>query len=128
MYNDTTTSYNIEKLEYAYNTEMANYSAPPTIQMYIPKLMANIGMGTPTTFTGSINGSIFANDASCKPSPPGTVTLQNYITVPKWDNESPEFPDKTAEPIPFPRMFRFQKFIVEILNGDIRNIHYTGRI
>lgn len=120
MYDANTVSYSIDSKEYCYNVDRPYYR-PDSMQVHIPALMPNIPMGLPKVVPSiSINATMFANDASCRPRPSSVISTQNYVTITRWRNENPSFPDKADAT---DRIYRYSKFLVDILNGDIRNMH-----
>ena len=101
---------------------------PPTLTSYIPKMMPKIGMGSSKVFwKEGISRGIFCNAAECKPSPSSTVGMQNFVTLTPFPNENPSFPRKENPPRSY-MMKRHNKFILRVLNGDIRSLHFTGRM
>ena len=126
MYDANTVSYTVDSKEYCYNVDRPYYQ-PSSMQVYIPALMPEISMGLPKiTPSISLNQSMFANDASCRPKPSSTISTQNYVTITRWANEYPSFPNKCE--YEDTRIIRYSKFIVDIMNGDIRNMHISKYI
>ena len=80
------------------NYELAYAIVPPyqgsngTLKLYIPKIMPAVAMGAPKSTSVTLSSSCFCNDSKCKPSVPGSVSTQNYLTVPPQANRSFELP------------------------------------
>jgi hypothetical protein len=74
----------------------------------------------------SINKTIFVNDSSCKVNPSAVMTTQNYLTITKWKNTYPYFPEK--EEGTTGKCVRYSKFMFDIFNGDIRNMHISNHV
>lgn len=124
MYTPTNNGYIINQWEYFFNVNEPYYT-PNTIQAHVPTFMPNIPMGVPKVSKVAINRGMFCNGGDCKVTPSNTVSTQNYITLPHHRNESPSFPDKKDRRDLIPR---YNKFILEVLNGDIRKIFFTGKL
>lgn len=125
MYNANLVSYTVNAKEYARNVNKPDIS-PNSIQAYIPSLMPKISMGLPRSAPSiSINPSMFANDVSCRPKTTSVLSTQNYVTVPKWPNTQPYFPSKDDG---YYRMERYSQFLVDIVNGDIRNMRISNYV
>lgn len=125
MYNSNLVSYTINAKEYARNVDKPSIS-PSSIQAHIPSLMPKIPMGLPRSVPSiSINPSMFANDTSCRPKPVSVLSTQNYVTIPKWPNEQPHFSSKDDG---YYRMERYSQFLVDIVNGDIRNMRISNYV
>ena len=125
MYDSNTVSYTIDNKEYGYNVDKPSIS-PSVMKAYIPALMPYISMGIPANGKIAVNKSIFINDSSCKVNPSSIKTTQNYLTITKWTNESPYFPAKEERDTG--HCVRYCKFLFDILNGDIRNIHICNYV
>lgn len=125
MYDSNTVSYTIDNQEYGYNVNKPSIF-PSVMRAYIPALMPYITMSTPSNGKVSINKNIFVNDSSCKVNPASVMTTQNYLTITKWANEHPYFPAKEEGNTGHCR--RYCKFIFDIMNGDIRNMHISNYI
>lgn len=109
-------TYSVPKLSdttYCYNVERIPTPTGGTIvKMYCPMLMPAMSHG-PSGSSASINtGKIFINDASCKPSVPSSVSLQNYIQFTcQYNSSFTHLEDATHH---IPAMTRFQ---CKITNG-----------
>lgn len=125
MYDSNTVSYTIDNKEYGYNVDKPSIY-PKIMKAYIPALMPYITMGTPANGKVSINKNIFVNDNSCKVNPNSVMTTQNFLTITKWKNDTPYFPDKEEGLSGV--CVRYSKFVFDIMNGDIRNMHIANDI
>lgn len=120
MYNSNLVSYSVDSKEYCYNVDKPNIR-PSKMQAHIPVLMANIPMGLPKVVPSiSLVPTMFANDVSCRPTPASVLSTQNFITITKWINDNPYFPSKDDGS---GKITRYSKLLVDIFNGDIRNMH-----
>lgn len=125
MYNNNLRSYTINSKEYCYNVNKPSIY-PTSMQVHIPALMPNIERGLPKSIPNlTVNSSMFANDKACRPSPRSVITTQNYVTITKWNNDHPAFPAKDDGSN---RIIRYSQFLVDIFNGDIRNMHISRYI
>lgn len=125
MYDSNLVSYTIHSKEYCFNVNKP-YINPDSMQVHIPSMMANIPMGLPKQGTPIVlTSTIFANDNSCKPTPASTVATQNYVTITRWINSTPSFPSKDDGE---GRITRYSKFLVDVFNGDIRNMHISNYV
>jgi hypothetical protein len=112
-------SYKISKKAYGHNVNKPSIT-PGSIQAHIDMLMPNIPMGTPRSNPlTSLNATMFANDSSCRPTPASVISQQNYVTVPKWENENPSFPNKDDGTH---HLIRYSTFLIDIVHGDIRKL------
>jgi hypothetical protein len=125
MYNSNTVSYTIDNTEYGYNVDKPSIF-PTVMKAYIPALMPYITMGMPAFGKVSVNKTIFVNDSSCKVNPSAVMTTQNYLTITKWKNTYPYFPEK--EEGTTGKCVRYSKFMFDIFNGDIRNMHISNHV
>lgn len=120
MYDNNLKSYTVDPKEYCYNVNRPSIY-PTSMQVHIPALMPNITRGLPKSVPElTVNSSMFANDKACRPKPRSVITTQNYVTITKWQNEHPAFPSKGDSTN---KIIRYNRFIVDIMNGDIRNMH-----
>ena len=84
--------------------------------LHIPVLMPMIGAG----LTGSSRGlskSCYCNDSKCKPSIGSTIGVQNYLTIPRYDND--ELRLVLVDP--------GARFIVEAQNADPDKLWATNK-
>ena len=125
MYDSNLVSYTIHQKEYCYNVNKPPIY-PDSMQVHIPALMTNIPMGLPKVGPPiALVPTIFANDSSCRPTPSSTVQTQNYVTITRWVNNTPFFPSKDDG---VGLLVRYSRFIVDIMNGDIRNMHISNYV
>lgn len=124
MYDSNTVSYTIDNKEYAYNVDKPSIY-PSSMKTHVPSLMPYISRGIPRTSKTSINQNMFVNAGGCKVTPSSIVSTQNYVTITKWKNEHPSFPSKDDGT---GKCVRYSKFLIDIMNGDIRNMHICNYI
>lgn len=134
MYNSAISDYSLsDSGEYFLNVEDIEVS-PKSIKAYIPKLMPNIEMGEKAidNMKVSINPSIFVNAPECTVtgvSP--TATSQNYLTLKPYNNQQPNFKSKAILIDKDTNKYivkKHNKFVMEILHGDIGNMYFTEKI
>lgn len=108
--------------EYCYNTVKPIVNAGQTMKMYMPKLMSEIGFGSPRTIPISFNpNSIFCNDKLCPHNSGSRLTSQNYLefellhNVCSWSHllDSP-----TTVPL-------HTKFICSLMNKNVDRRYFT---
>lgn len=113
--------WHVNRTEIGYNIEQgASHSycgrtASRTWDLYIPKIMPLISMGTRKVSSVSLNSSILANSSECKPTINGTVKTQNFINVPKHPKAK------------FAQRWKMHgiEVEVEILNHNVDNMRIT---
>ena len=131
MYNSATSSYNLsDSGEYLVNVEDIP-ETPTTIKSYIPKLMPNISLGNKAidNLKVTVNTSIFVNSSECKVSGTSPVlTAQNFITLKPYGNQYPNFRSKAVKIDGVYKVKNHNKFVLEILHNDIRNMYFTGKV
>lgn len=116
---ESSNSYEINDTEYFYNLDSPSYH-PARIKAYIPKLMANMKKGSPSSSKGEIPATMFCNSKDCKVNPPKIVTLQNYVTLTRPENLSPSYYSTSSGG----RMIANKKHILKVSNKDIRQMHF----
>lgn len=113
---------NTEKWEVKYQ-ELA-WTAPPScstsspLLLYIPKLMPMIGFGAPKITPRGLSDGCYCNAEECKPSVSKTISVQNYCTVPIYDNN--EFICSI--------FYQGARIKVDFFNGSVDEIYATNRI
>lgn len=127
MSNNIINSYTVDQEEYFVNVESIDES-PSVIKAYFNKLMPNIKKGSWVSKI-PINKSVLINDSSCSVDIPTVVEEQGYLTISHYPNEYPNFRRKAIEVsdnvwiVP-----SGNKFLAEIMHGDVNNIHFTGKV
>lgn len=134
MYNSAISDYSLsDSGEYFLNVEDIEVS-PKSIKAYIPKLMPNIELGEKAIDNKktSINPSIFVNAPNCSVTGVSTiVTTQNYLTLKPYNNQHPNFQSKAVlvdEETNTYIVRKHNKFVLELLHGDIGNMYFTEKI
>lgn len=118
--------FKLEENEYCYNLEYTYpCSSGGTMKMYVPKLMANIGFGTPRSLPEIFKGdAVFANDGECKPGANNSFTSINWLEPTLMYNTSGwshildalgKVPKKT-------------KFMCIFINGQIDKKYFTTNL
>ena len=97
---------------------MGHYPTGRPLKLHIPKIMPHISAGTPRIIPSSLSSGCYANDSSCKPHVPSTVSTQNYITVPFRANRRLSLPWlRIGAPVQ-----------VEIANKDVDDIFVSTKV
>lgn len=127
IYNNSYSGFVIDPQEICINLWYESPS-PSSMQVNIPKLMPLISRGRPDKSYNkmSLNGGIFANASDCKITVQKLVTTQNYLTLTPHPNRSVSYPDKSQ--CQHENMVPGQKFLCEVVQGDIRNIYLTDKM
>lgn len=137
MYDSAINKYGLsDNGEFFINVEEFMEESPETIKAYIPKLMPNISLGESavTDIKILVNPSIFVNAPDCAVTGiDPIVNGQNYLTLSPYGNQSPNFKAKmvtkekeTGEI--YQAVEKHNKFLMEILHGDIGNMYFTDKI
>lgn len=131
MYATATTAYELsDSGEYFLNVEDID-ETPETIKAYIPKLMPNINIGEDAVDNLKItaNPSIFVNATDCAVCGVSSIlTAQNYITLKPYGNQYPNFRAKAELQDGKYVVKKHNKFVLEVLHGDIGNMYFTGKV
>lgn len=85
--------------------------------LHVPVLMPMIG-GSKTKTSKGLSKSCFCNDSKCKPSVGSTIGIQNYLTIPRYDNDELKY--TLVDP--------GASFIVEAQNGDPDKLFVTNKV
>lgn len=127
IYNKSLSGFELDSHEICINLWYVSES-PSSMQVNIPKLMPLISKGRPDKSFNkmTVNGGIFANASDCKVSVPSLVTTQNFLTIEPHPNRSVSFPNKSK--CEHENLVPGQKFLCEIVQGDIRNIYLTDKM
>jgi hypothetical protein len=111
--------YDVNMFEYGHLTTKTPHNAH-SFKLYIPKIMATFGMGSPKSNNKTFNNKIFLNDNACKPVTAKSVTVQNYITVERHlDRDFSMRADSAGY------LHSGQKFIVHMMDKNIRDHHIS---
>ena len=131
MYDNATKKYQIsDNGECFLNVEDIE-ETPQSIKSYIPKLMPNIPLGdcAVSNIKLPINLSIFQNSKDCAITGIRQIlNCQNYLTIKPYDNQHPNFRKKAIEKNGKLVVEKHNKFILEVLHGDIGNMHFTDKL
>lgn len=134
MYSSATSSYSLsDNGEYFLNVEDIDVM-PKSIKAYIPKLMPNIKIGENAEDNRkvSVNPSIFVNAPDCAVTGTSPVlTAQNYMTISPYKNQQPNFKSKAVLVDKDAQKYvvkKHNKFVLEILHGDIGNMYFTEKV
>lgn len=109
---------------------------PEEIKAYVPKLMPNIPLGSSAINNEKVivNTSIFVNAPDCPiHGVSSIIDKQNYLTIKPYPNQKPNFRKKAVniaredEP-PIYVVKKHNKFLLELLHGDIGHMYYTEKI
>ena len=84
--------------------------------LHIPVLMPMIP-GAKTNSAKGLSKSCYCNDTKCKPSIGSTIGIQNYLTVPRYNNDE----------LKYSRVDPGASFIVEAINGDPDKLWVTNK-
>lgn len=88
-------------------------------KVHIPTIMGEeLPTKDPVIIPETLNDSIYVNDTLCKPVVSKTILIQNYITIPHYDNDY--FQHKWLS--------NHAKMKIEVRNGDIDDMHITDRL
>ena len=88
-----------------------------SLKLYIPKILPFVPFGTPTQTVTNISKSFLLNADQCKPSIATTIKTQNYLTVPRYANNS----------FAHSLLRHGSRLIVEVLNRNVDTIRVTNR-
>lgn len=134
MYSSAISSYSLsDSGEYFLNVEDIDIT-PKSIKAYIPKLMPNIKMGEKAEDNRKVsaNPSIFVNAPECAVTGTATIlTAQNYMTIYPYKNQQPNFKSKAILVDKDSQKYivkKHNKFILEVLHGDIGNMYFTEKM
>lgn len=110
----------LSSLEYAFLVEDTIYTSD-TFKMWLPKLMPLIPRGAPRKSNTAIDNNIFINDV--KPQTSSSISTMNYLVIPRF--KSADFTNKKngSDNIP-----KDSKFIIAIMNGNIKDMYVTDNI
>lgn len=131
MYDSAINKYGLsDSGEYLINVEDID-ETPEEIKAYIPKLMPKVSLGDKAedNIKISVNTNIFTNSPECPITGVSPLTIgQNYITVKPYDNQRPNFRSKAVKKGNKYIVKKHNKFVLEMLHGDIGNMHFTGKV
>lgn len=100
-----------------YYVDSMGYANASSIAVYIPILMPNISFGSRSVTSSTLSKSCLCNDISCRPTFKGSVQTQNYIMLPRHDNN--EFRCTYLR--------HGAELELDSLNGDDKTIHISNR-
>ena len=118
VYSDTMRSWHMPHVVSANYSKVRGPSGAASHPVHIPALMPMISFGVMSTSSKPINKSCFCNDSKCKPSVASSLTTQNYLIVPVYDNNEFNLP-----------IFRLGAAMqVEALSGDYNELWISNRV
>jgi hypothetical protein len=115
--------WDLNEFEIAYYYPKHGRANKPSLKVQIPKIMPLIFNGTTVNASQDnkrigLNSSCFCNASNCKPSPSGSINMQNYMVVPL----------KHGVVFENDHFYRNDKLRVEIQNGNVYSMVITGEL
>lgn len=129
FYGSSTEGYSLNTNEIALNLDEKEGPYNRSLKMNIPKFMPLISHGIkPLTNKSGLSDGLFINAPDCKITTSKTILTQNFLTIPCFQSTGDfSYKDYHTPTGTFKGCLE-QKFLVEIVGQDLRQIRLTDKI